>query len=111
MSDSVTKSENVTASGGHRDAITASASPRPWRMMTTGTLDPVTQVVDANGRPISDRRHIRANLALIVAAVNERDRLRDIVRRMEDNLARYHLIGERDRALLREARAAIGEEV
>lgn len=41
---------------------------------------------------------------------DENNRLRDLVRRMSDNLARYHLVGERDRALLREARAAIGEE-
>jgi hypothetical protein len=53
---------------------------------------------------------VDANARLIVDAVNERDRLRDIVRRLADNLSRYHLVGERERALLREARAAIGKD-
>ena len=38
------------------------------------------------------------------------DRLRDLVRRLADNLRRYHILGDRDNALLREAREALGEE-
>lgn len=38
---------------------------------------------------------------------DERDRLTILVGRLVDNLERYHLVGERDRALLREARAAL----
>lgn len=41
----------------------------------------------------------------------ERDRLRGLVARLADNLSRYHLVGERERALLREARAAVGRGV
>lgn len=41
--------------------------------------------------------------------MNERDLLRDIVRRLADDIERYHLVGERDRALLREARSALEE--
>lgn len=36
-------------------------------------------------------------------------RLRDLVRRLADNLRRYHINGERDTALLKEARAILGE--
>jgi len=36
-------------------------------------------------------------------------RLRDLVRRLADNLRRYHINGERDTALLREAREVLGE--
>lgn len=48
-----------------------------------------------------------ANARLIVDAVNGRDRLLDLVRRLADNLERFHIVGERDRDLLREARAAL----
>jgi len=37
----------------------------------------------------------------------DRDRLLDLVRRLADDLERFHIVGERDRALLREARAAL----
>ena len=50
---------------------------------------------------------VEANAALIVDAVNERDRLAILVGRLADNLERFHIVGERDRALLREARAAL----
>lgn len=39
----------------------------------------------------------------------ERDRILDLVRRLADNLRRYHILGDRDNALLREAREALGE--
>lgn len=45
----------------------------------------------------------------IVAAVNERDRLRDIVRRLSRHLANY-ITSESENDLLREARAEIGED-
>ena len=118
MSDSVTKSENVTASGGHRDAITASASPRPWRLDDGFECE----IVDATGRhvltatsryavpPLGDEREA-ANAALIVDAVNDRDHLRDLVRRFCDLFTpgTIHPDGTIER-LLREARAAIGED-
>lgn len=47
----------------------------------------------------------------LMALKAERDRLRGLVARLADNLSRYHLVGERERALLREARAAVGEGV
>lgn len=103
--------------------MTNEPSPRPWRAepMFNGVADARGEKVAANIRP--------ADAALIVEAVNrieetkalsiklydpirraenERDRLRDVVRRLADNLSRYHLVGERERALLREARAALG---
>lgn len=46
----------------------------------------------------------------LLALREERDRLRDIVRRLANNISRYHLVGEREAALLREARAAIGKD-
>lgn len=36
-------------------------------------------------------------------------RLRGLVRRLADNLRRYHINGERDTALLKEAREVLGE--
>lgn len=63
-------------------------------------------VIDSNGFFVAeglDERTARE----IVDAVNERDRLAILVGRLADNLERFHIVGERDRALLREARAAI----
>ena len=37
------------------------------------------------------------------------DRLRGVVRRLADNLRRFHINGERDTALLHEARAILAE--
>lgn len=55
---------------------------------------------------------VEANAALIVAAVNERDRLRDIVRRLCDELESHYYEPQSmdDRSVIREARAAIGGE-
>lgn len=47
------------------------------------------------------------HLAALLAAQEERDRLAILVGRLADNLERFHIVGERDRALLREARAAL----
>jgi len=110
-------------------------SPRPWRVEESiGGLK--SFVVDANGNsvascrcggPTEQQEKAEAIAALIVDAVNERDRLRDIVRRMMEKLvvlnAGYRLMlseGPEDAemadlcsridALVREARAAIGED-
>ena len=50
----------------------------------------------------------RATAREIAEAVNGRAALRDLVRRFADNLRRYHINGERDAALLREARKVLG---
>lgn len=99
--------------------MTAEPSPRPWRV-----ADGMQETI------VDDRNNIVANAsnnataALIVSAVNERDRLRDIVRRFADLseslLANYEYryredvnsmaFVENTRGFLREARAAIGED-
>ena len=109
--------------------MTAEPSPRPWRFVDPFD-DGFPVVRDANERQVATLDGAtpdlnEANAALIVDAVNfydrtvdkqlvalldERDRLRDIVRRLANNISRYHLVGERERALLREARAAIGKD-
>lgn len=120
--------------------MTNEPSPRPWRVESDNlTLrPPVCFVVDANGAKVTGGFFLEADAALIVAAVNERDRLRaelaDKTRNYEDVIA-FHTRTEehlRDlvkrlaefvndtvcftpsdkegaQSLLREARAAIGE--
>lgn len=109
-------------------------SPRPWRITHPGEIE------DANGNLLYNLRDCigggvdEANAVLIVDAVNtyaikspcrvcsgyaqkggciadERDRLRDIVRRFVDLFTpgTIHHAGTRER-LIREARAAIGED-
>lgn len=109
--------------------MTNEPSPRPWH-----TAESVCGwqncIEDANGNDIGscwynrDRLRAEADASLIVAAVNERDRLRDLVRRFADLseslLANYEYryredvnsmaFVENTRGFLREARAAIGEE-
>lgn len=96
------------------------ASPRPWRIPEVGLVP--TEIWSADGTPVA-RGVSGLNAALIVDAVNERDRLRDIVRAFAD--VTYSLIANyeyhyRDdansmayvanvRELIRKARAAIGE--
>ena len=108
--------------------MTNEPSPRPWRfefrpprMEKPHSDHEKAHFVDANGR---DVWLSRKNAALIVDAVNERDRLRDIVRRLvrvairDRETLRYIYSGveyatEDDDAIgdaLREARAAIGED-
>lgn len=96
-------------------------SPRPWRAEANAFG---TYIVGADGRKAAQALTSNANAALIVAAVNERDRLRDLVRRMADLseslLANYEYryredvnsmaFVENTRGFLREARAAIGED-
>jgi hypothetical protein len=105
------------------------ASPRPWRVEES-VCGWQNCIEDANGNDIGscwynrDRLRAEADAALIVDAVNERDHLRDIVRRLADLseslLANYEYryredansmaFVENTRGFLREARAAIGED-
>ena len=113
----------------------AEHSPTPWRLQIDEVGPEFTDVpiVDANGEPvvITDSGCYppdNATAALIVEAVNgveatrklqrtllgwsiERDRLRDLVRRMCDELeSHYHEPGSMDDpCIVREAREAIGE--
>lgn len=126
--------------------MTNEASPRPWRV-EENVVGWSSFIVDANGdgvaacwRPALDekeRQYNEANAALIVDAVNERDRLRDLVRRLlplaettaeniralgtarfpfEEQVKSDRLRGDINREvanadhLLREARSAIGED-
>lgn len=85
------------------------ASPMPWSIMRFSSEDEPDRIVDANGDEVA-RGLLEADATLIVDAVNERDRLRDIVRRFLDLFTpgTNHPAGTMER-LLREARAAIGE--
>ena len=101
-------------------------SPRPWRVADYAQCPVLADVFDASGSPsglvAGELKH--ADAALIVDAVNERDRLRDLVRRFADLseslLANYEYryredvnsmaFVENTRGFLREARAAIGED-
>ena len=80
-------------------------SPRPWRC----EFGRVNAVIASNGAIVVPHTGYEANARLIVDAVNERDRLRDIVRRLSRHLANY-ITSESENDLLREARAAIGED-
>jgi hypothetical protein len=117
------------------------ASPRPWRVVDYAQCPGLADIFDASGSPsgLVAGELKPADAALIVDAVNfydatvdtqlmallaERDRLRDIVRRLADLseslLANYEYryredansmaFVENTRGFLREARAAIGEE-
>lgn len=86
--------------------MTNEPSPRPWRCECGPT---VNAVVAANGSVVVPHTGYEANARLIVDAVNERDRLRDIVKRLSRHLANY-ITSESENDLLREARAAIGED-
>ena len=84
--------------------------PTPWRAEGQGIHDRLRSeywsVIDSNGFFVAeglDEQTARE----IVDAVNARDRLAILVGRLADNLERYHIVGERDRDLLREARAAL----
>lgn len=96
---------------------TTNSSPRPWRVVA---YDDSLQcdIYDANETPVCTMVNFsdpQSDAALIVAAVNERERLRDIVRRLEDE---YEQMEGRDtvcntdrtrriEALFREAREAL----
>ena len=101
--DTVTKQDSVTSSAKRRDAI----SPTPWRLhgQTIRDAEGVVVMSALNPADMTTRR-------LIVEAVNERDRLRDLVGRLTQRLQMARLMGfglpERD-GLLDEAREALGE--
>jgi hypothetical protein len=96
-------------------------SPRPWRVEANAFG---IYIVGADDRKAAQALTRNANAALIVAAVNERDRLRDLVRRLvrvairDRETLRYiysdvEYATEDDDAIgdaLREARAAIVED-
>lgn len=98
------------------------ASPRPWRVdESIGGWKAC--VSDANGNPVAScwgrgpteqQEKAEAIAALIVVAVNERERLRDIVRRLESEMERCHRrdggISQELMDAVYEARAAIGED-
>lgn len=65
-------------------------------------------ILDAHGVYV-DNGIDRATAREIAEAANGRAALRDMVRRLADNLRRYHINGERDNALLNEAREVLGE--
>ena len=120
--------------------MTNEPSPRPWRVVDYAQCPGLADVFDASGSPsglvAGELKH--ADAALIVDAVNERDRLRDeltrkaknyedvishhqrteeslrdLVRRLAEQLHDAVKLTPYDaiaRDLLREARAAIGEE-
>ena len=103
--------------------MTNEHSPLPWCVMRFTEEDEPDRIIDANGDEVAIVL-LEADAALIVDAVNERDRLRDIVRRLADLseslLANYEYryrddansmaFVENTRGFLREARAAIGED-
>lgn len=85
------------------------ASPRPWRTESDNlTLNPpVWFIVDANGAKVTGGFFLYADAALIVAAVNERDRLRaelaDKTRNYEDVIAFHTRTEEALRDIVRRA--------
>jgi len=75
--DSITNPENVTTSAGRDDAITATASPRPWRVIDkpNGQLVLYTSIVkNSDGRDVAFVC-CPADAALIVDAVNLKARI------------------------------------
>lgn len=79
-------------------------SPRPWRAEQFGGDQPCC-LVDAGGSPVCVQ-YGSADAALIVAAVNERDLLRDIVLRIEAEMERCH---RRDGEISQELMTAVYE--
>ena len=104
--------------------MTNEPSPRPWRVMRYTAEDEPDRIIDANGDEVAIEL-LEADAQLIVDAVNERDRLaadeahyrtdnvrlRDIVRRLCDELESHYYEPQSmdDRSVIREARAALGE--
>lgn len=92
--------------------MTNEPSPRPWRVADYAQCPGLADIFDASGSPsgLVAGELKPADAALIVAAVNERDRLRDLVKRMADYAETYHALGVQGKSLVAEARAAIGED-
>lgn len=114
--------------------MTDEPSPRPWHVMRFSVEDEPDRIIDANGDEVAIEL-LEADAALIVDAVNERDRLRDeltskaqnyedviahhtrteeslrdLVRRFADYAETYHALGVQGKSLVAEARAAIVED-
>lgn len=111
------------------DDATTPASPRPWRVIRAFEDEPA-RVIDSNDEDVAVEL-IDADAELIVAAVNDRDRFRGIVRRLLDSVDAMHalitrlnpnmmpvgnilppettVLGVDVGNAVREARAAIGE--
>lgn len=103
-------------------------SPRPWqviKMLGIDEDDVSVFVVDAHNsaiaRMVAYAENDKANAALIVSAVNERDRLRDALERIvryEDGIVGCIESGHASGidwdgitfAMIQEARAALGED-
>ncbi len=97
-------------------------SPTPWRV-AMNSLGWATRIADSNGHQIAScwggggdtvTEPAQSDAAYIVEAVNERDRLHDLVRRLEDEyeqLDEVDLVCNTDRAGRIEAlfREALGE--
>lgn len=92
----------------------AKHSPTPWHLAPGDNPVDVSRTVDADGYFLfgDNCGPAKADAALIVEAVNERDKLRDLLRRLCDEwessdwaAPEYHP----GRELIREAREAIGE--
>ena len=103
-------------------------SPRPWRV-EENVVGWSSCIVDANGDGVAacwrtargddekERQYNEANAALIVDAVNERDRLRNIARQAVETLEQVYKHADMTEALRevvveaqREACAALGED-
>ena len=88
-------------------------NPTPWKAVRHNPVN--VTVEDANGVALATAHQFppycdsMETAQLIAEAVNGRAALRDIVRRFADNLRRRHILGERDNALLKEARAVLGD--
>lgn len=117
---------------GRGNEMNAEPSPRPWRA-EQNVVGWTSFIVDANGDGVAacwrtargddekERQYNEANAALIVAAVNERDRLRDALKRIagyEDGIVGCIESGHASGidwdgitfAMIQEARAALGED-
>ena len=86
--------------------------PTPWSFSAEDDCED-TPIIDAQGDAVlvRDSGAYPPDLETcreIVDAVNERDKLRDLVRRLSRHLANY-ITSESENDLLSEARAAIGE--
>lgn len=92
-------------------------SPTPWRLAPGDNPPDFSCTVDARGCFVfgDNSGPKKADAALIVDAVNERARLRELVRRLADTLqsiidaAEGRGVGRLDEGLVREAREATGE--
>jgi hypothetical protein len=76
-----------------------------WDEIVEANATLIVRAVNAYADPriVTDNSRVNADL------LAERDRLRDLVRRFADYVETFHSFGVQGAALIREARAAIGE--